>query len=93
LNISIKGESTTSLGNLSQCSFTLTVNKFFCVLAQNYLNLLTMLFLMHPRIPLAFLATMAHGWLTGPSCFPPGPPGSFFTELIPKNGTVLCGKG
>ena len=37
LNISIGGDSTTSLGNLFQCSITLTVKKFYHVLVWNFL--------------------------------------------------------
>ena len=37
LNISIEGDSTTSLGGLFQCSITLPVKKFFHMLVQNFL--------------------------------------------------------
>ena len=37
LNISREGESITSLGSLFQCSITLTVKKFLCILVQNFL--------------------------------------------------------
>jgi len=37
LNISRAGESTASLGNLFQCSVTLTEKRFLCILVQNVL--------------------------------------------------------
>jgi len=37
LNISMEGDFMTSLGSLFQCSVTLTVKKFFCILVQNFL--------------------------------------------------------
>jgi len=37
LNISREGESTTSLCSVFQCSVTLTVKKFLCILMRNYL--------------------------------------------------------
>ena len=38
LNISVEGDSTTSLGNLLQCSVTLTEKKFFCTFVFSFLR-------------------------------------------------------
>ena len=37
LNVSIEGDSTASLNNLSQCSFALTIRKFFHIFVCNFL--------------------------------------------------------
>jgi len=55
------------------------------------LDLLAMLFLMHPKIPLAFLATRTHCWFTA-NLLSTGTPRSFFAELLSSRSVpVLMG--
>ena len=81
LSISIEADSTTSLSSLCQCSVQRG--------RTTSLGLLASVFLMQPRIPLAFLLP-GHTAGSWPTCSPPGYPGPPLQSSCPPGQPLTC---
>jgi len=73
----------------NSCVFWKMLTGIFCWKQRTSLNLLATLFLMHPRMPLAFLATRAHCWLMV-NLSSTRTPRSLSAELLSSRSAPAC---